>query len=123
VIFEDMKINKDPQTEDYAIFVAQNDFGQRAILSITDCLSIDLFDSKGKLLKTMENVLNTSSIRNSNVAQSSDNYIFCAVLNKNTASIFGHYFTQGDNDKEILFVVDKDFNYLKHLIIDDYGTE
>jgi hypothetical protein len=88
---------------------------------------IDLLDSKGKSVKHISNILKIkksmylackSSESMYLACKSSENYILNAALDVYSVSVFGNPISRGENDKEIMIKIDKEFNYVMHTTID-----
>jgi hypothetical protein len=105
--------------KEYNVFVLlDHDLNRQKVVVHLDGqenLSVDLIDSKGKSVKSFTNLLKTDSFA---AFQSSKNYILNPILTKGTDSIFGHQITTQEADREALILVDNQFNYLKHRLLD-----
>jgi hypothetical protein len=116
LMFEELHFNKYKTNENLYLF-EHDDHGHKAIFFIdhAENLKIDLLDSKGKLVK---NVADVSKTTTGLVSKSSKNYILNTVLENDSHSVFGNTIIRQEYDEELLILMDKDFKYLKHKVID-----
>jgi hypothetical protein len=96
---------------------AHDDRGQKALFYTDDRdnLVVDLLDSKGKKVKHISNTLKTTNFF---VIQSSGYYVINACLESSCLSIFGQSIIKQRDDLETVIMLDMEFNYLRHRIID-----
>jgi hypothetical protein len=111
LMFEEFKFDKYKYNKSFEI-LEHDDFGQKAVFYIDDeeNLNIDLLDSNGKLVKHVPNLMKTREFL---VKRFSENYIVYV-----SASIFGQTFIRQEADTQVIVMIDKEFNYLKHKVID-----
>jgi hypothetical protein len=115
-MFEEFSLSNLPSSNLPSFLLEHDNCGQKALFYLEDNsnLEIDLLDSKGKLVKHVTNVIKTSHFY---AVKSSDNYICNTILDEYSISIFGNPITRQEHDKELLIMIDNEFNYLKHKVI------
>jgi hypothetical protein len=114
LIFEEYKFeNSDMEFR----LLEHDDYGRKAVFNLDEDnnLEIELLDSDGKRVMHITNVLNIGAFF---AVKSSHYYIFNTYYDKDSFSIFGNRFYIEEDDQEILILIDMEFNYLKHKVID-----
>jgi hypothetical protein len=113
VLFQEIQFRNYDDCETFILFEHDSHGKKAAFYKYhEDNLMIDLIDSEGKLIKQMTNILKASRFL---VSQTSDNYLIYSFIEDYSSQIFGHPIT---GLGYILVFIDKEFNYLKHQIVE-----
>jgi hypothetical protein len=112
LMFEELNFSKFKNVK----LLEHDNFGQKALFNADDDknINIDLLDSKGKRVKQVKNIIKTSGYL---AVKSSNYYILNTYLDEYSISILGNPISRIKDDKEILVLIDNEFNYLKHKCI------
>jgi hypothetical protein len=116
LINHEIEFNKYMDCQDVFLFDHGNYGNNMTLFCLNEegNLYIDLLDSQGKLVNHIPRLLKTSDLL---AGQSTEYYVLSGLLEENTDSVFGHPITRTENDKAVLTVIDKQFNYLRHKVV------